>query len=60
MSTLECMRRSISDDVDVPMSNGGMDLYRLVSDKHLYWCCLDCPLGEISSVNLIEGTTLLR
>ena len=29
---------------DVLMSSGGMDVYQLVSGKHLYWCCLDCPL----------------
>ena len=40
------MEFSVSDEVDVLMSNGGMDEYQLVSDKHLYLCCLDYPLGQ--------------
>ena len=34
-SRLDCMGCSVSDEVDVLMSNGGMDEYQLVSDKHL-------------------------
>ena len=35
-SRLDCMGCSVSDEVDVLMSSGGMDEYQLVSDKHLY------------------------
>ena len=37
------MESSVSDEVDVLMSNGGMGEYQLVSDKHLYLYIYICP-----------------